>query len=163
MRSGRELGEARRKCLVDAIECAIREQNNDVAGFQLGRNSVDDCVAAGVQLGVCTSFMESLNHIFGVQAFGIGNALLLVDTGEDDAVSEKKALDQVGLKNLAAESVGAGFQHRPNAAGRVNGPECPEGFADGGGVVSEVVNDGNSVDNGADFKPPFDGFEGGEG
>ena len=41
--------------------------------------------------------------------------------------------------------------------------ECPEGFADGGGVVREVFDEGDAVDFGADFEAALDALEGGEG
>ena len=108
--------------------------------------------------------IESFDDVFRVESLRVGNALLLIDEfGEDYAVGEAEAGDEIVLQDLAAEGVGARLEDGPEARLGVDGAESAEGFADGGGVVGEVVDDGDAGDLGADFKPAFDAFEGGEG
>ncbi len=45
---------------------------------------------------------------------------------------------------------------------RIDGAQGAQGFANGGGVVGEVVDDGDAVDFGADFEAALDALEGGE-
>ena len=95
----------------------------------------------------------------GCKALGFGNALLLVDAGEDDAIGETQAGDELGRENFAAQRVGAGFEHGPEARLRINGTECPESFANGGGVVGEVLDERDAVDLVAHFKAALDAFK----
>ena len=83
-----------------------------------------------------------------MQALGLGNALLLVDAGENHAIGEAETGDEIGREDFAAQRVGAGFEHSPDASPRINGTQCPEGFADGGGVVGEVLDERDAVDLG---------------
>ena len=80
----------------------------------------------------------------------------------DNAVGDSEAFDELGLKNVAAEGVGAWFEDGPEALARVGLAKCAEGLADGGGVVGEVVDDGDSVDDGADLEASLDALETGE-
>jgi len=84
------------------------------------------------------------------------------DAGEDDFVGESEAFDQFALEDVAAEGVGAGFEHGPETAARVRGAKGAEGLANGGGVVGEVVDDDDAVDFHADFKATADAAERGE-
>ncbi len=106
--------------------------------------------------------VERADDLFRVQALGVGNALLLVDAGENDAIGEAQACDQIGLEHLAAQRVGARLQHCPEARLRIDGAQRAQGFANGRGVVGKVFDDGDAADFGAHFKPALDALEGGE-
>ncbi len=110
--------------------------------------------------GVPSAF--SARTTLRVQALGLGNALLLVDAGQNDAIGQAQAGDQIGCKHLAAQRVGARLEHRPKARTRINGAQAPQGFANGGRMVGKVFDDGDAADLGAHFQAPLDAFEGRE-
>ena len=124
--------------------------------------AVDDGVHIGVEFGWSSGGIEASNHIFGVQALGVGDALLLIDAGENDVVGEAQAFDQIGFEHFAAKRVGARLEHGPEARLRIDGAQCAQGFADGRGVMGEVVDDGDAGDLGAHFEAALDAFEAGE-
>ncbi len=161
--SGKKLAQARGKFLIDAVEAAVGEDGDDVAGRELRRDGGDDGIGIGEKLSGRALSVESANDVFRMETLGLGNALLLIDAGEDDAVGEAKAGDEIGGEDFAAQRVGARFENGPEARLRINGAKCAKGFANGGGMVGEVLNDGDAVDLGADFKAALDALEGGEG
>ena len=83
--------------------------------------------------------------------------------GEDDAGGEAEAGDEVGCEDFAAEGVGAGLEDGPEAGRGVDGAEGAEGFADGGGVVGEVVDEGDAANYSTDFEAALDAFKVGKG
>ena len=97
-----------------------------------------------------------------MQALGIRDALLLIDAGEDDAVGKTEAFDQIALEDFAAERIGARFEDCPKARMRIDGAQRAQGFANGGWVVGEIVDDGDAADFGANFETALDALEAGE-
>ena len=106
--------------------------------------------------------LRCADNFFRVQALSLRNALLLKNGGEDDSIGEAEAFNEIGRENLAAQRVGARLEHGPKATRRIDGAECTEGFADGGGVMGKVLDEGDAVDFCADFETALDAFEGGE-
>ena len=127
-----------------------------------GASAVDDGVGVGEKLGGRACGVERADDIFGMEALGLGDALLLVDAGENDAIGEAKAGDEIGFEHFAAQRVGARLENGPEARLRIDGAQGAQGFANGGGVVREVFNDGDAGDLGADFEAALDALEGGE-
>ena len=78
------------------------------------------------------------DDLFGVQALGVGNALLLVDAGEDNAGRQAEAGDKIGFENLAAQRVGARLKDCPEARVGIDRAQGAEGFANGGWMVREI-------------------------
>ena len=93
-----------------------------------GAMAVDDRVGVGEQLGGRACGVEGADDIFRMQALGFGDALLLVDAGEDDAVGEAEAGDEIGRENFAAQRVGARLEHGPEARLRIDGRGVRGGF-----------------------------------
>ena len=104
--------------LIDAVEPAIRQDCDHIAGPQLGNDRVHDRVGIGVQLRGRAGVVEAADHIVGMQALGLGNAFLLVDAGEDDPIRQLQAGDDLGLQHFAPQRIGARLEHRPRAAHR---------------------------------------------
>src|SRR5580700_9919080 len=97
-----------------------------------------------------------------MKALFFGDALLLVDSGENGVVGELEARDEIGGENFAPERIGTRLEHGPEAAVGVDGAEGAEGFANCRGVVGEVFNDGDAINFRADLKAALDALEGGE-
>ena len=99
-----------------------------------------------------------------VQALGGGDVFLLEDPGQSTIWSASERLSTSSRSKTLRRSVlerGSSTAHR-----RVLGyaaRRALQGFADGGGVVREVIDDGDAVDLRANFQPALDAAEGGEG
>lgn len=106
----------RGKFLVDAIEAAIGEKGNDVAGSETRRDGVDDRIDIGQDFGGSALRVERANDFVGMEALGFRNALLLVDAGENNVVGEAEAGNEIRREDLAAESVGARLEYGPRDA-----------------------------------------------
>ena len=98
----------------------------------------------------------------GMQPLGVGNALLLIDAGQHDAVGQAQARDQIGFEHLAAQRVGARLQDCPQTRLGINGAECPQRLANRRRMMRKVFDDGDAADLGAHLQPPLDAFEGGQ-
>ena len=157
-----KLAQARGELLIDAVEAAVGKNGDDVAGRELWREGGNDGIGIGEKLSRCALSVESANDVFRMETLGLGDALLLIDASQRDAVSEAKAGDEISGEDLATEGVGARFENGPEARLRINGTKGAKGFANGGGMVGEVLNDGDASDLGADFKAAFDALEAGE-
>src|ERR1700761_7947545 len=109
--------------------------------------------------------MKRIHYMLRMQAFAFRNALLLEDGGQQNAVGKSEAFHQLSLEDVAAQSVGAGLENRPEALALIGkGIGLAQGaqrFANRGGVMGKVVDDGDSVDDGADFKAPLDAVKAG--
>ncbi len=70
---------------------------------------------AGMQFGRSARGVERIDNIFRMQPLGIGNALLLIDAGENHAIGEAQAFHQLVFEHLAAQRVGARFEHGPES------------------------------------------------
>ena len=89
--------------------------------------------------------------------------LALEDAGEDDAIGEGERVHEGEFEDVAAESVGARLEDSPEATVGVALAKGAEGFANGGGMMREVVDDGDAVDLCANLEAAFDGAEGTKG
>jgi hypothetical protein len=158
-----ERGEGGGELLVDVAEASVGEDGDDVAGAELRGEVGDDGVGVGVESGGDAAGVECGDDVLRVEALGGWDAFGLEDGGEDDAVGEGEAFDELGFEDVAAEGVGARFEDGPEALAGVGLAEGAEGFADGGGVVCEVVDDGDVVDDGADFETALNALEGCQG
>jgi hypothetical protein len=101
----------------------------------------DDRFHIRAKFGPGSFFIERGDHIFGVQALGVGNTLLLIDAGQQDAVGQAQAGHQIGFEHLAPQRIRARLQHGPQPRLRINRAQRAQRFADGRGVVGEVVDD----------------------
>ena len=140
------------KFFVDVAEASVGEDGDDVSALELWGEGLHDGVGVGVDLGWDGAGAEAGSYVFRVEALGEGDGLGLEDAGEDDLIGEGEGVDEVSLEDVAPESVGAGLEDGDEAAATVAGAQGTEGLADGRGVVSEVVDDGDAVDLGADLE-----------
>ena len=86
-----------------------------------GRDAVHDCLHIGEEFSLGTGLIQRANHIFRIEPLGFRNPLLLVNPGENDAVSQAQALYQITFEHLAAEGVRTWFEDRPQTRLRING------------------------------------------
>ena len=70
--------------------------------------------------------------------------MLLINASEDDTVCQTETFNQLVLEDFAAKGVGARLEDGPETRLRIDGAQGTQGFADGRGVVGEVVNDGDT-------------------
>ena len=90
---------------------------------------------------------------FGGIEPGDGVKLVLPgDFGDVDAVGGGEGLSQFLLKDASPGGVGAGLEKGPQSASRIAAPERGDGFPEGGGVVTEVVHQGDSAGLGPDLE-----------
>src|SRR5208282_5972109 len=99
--------------LIDAVEGAIGEDGDHIAGFEPWHDSVYDRIDVGAEFGFGSHCVEGTDYVFRVQTLGVWDALLLIDAGQDDAVGEAQALYEFGFQYLAAKSIRTRFQHCP--------------------------------------------------
>src|SRR5579859_7629067 len=97
-----------------------------------------------------------------MESLGGGDFLRLINTGEDDLVSKREAVDEFALEDVAAEGVAARLENGPEAAGRIGRTQGAEGFADRSGVVREVVDDRDAVDFSANLEAAANRAKGGQ-
>ena len=84
-----------------------------------------------------------------------GYPFRLKDSGDDYLVGNGQALDQLFLKNFAAQSIGAWLKDGPETRRRIACPQGAQGLGNGCGMMSEIVNDGDAVNLGFDFQAAF--------
>jgi len=148
---------------VDAAEAAVAEDADDVAALDVLRDVRDDGVHVREVGGVFAGGFQIEHQLFRVEAFGGGDLLEARDGGDDHGVGIGEGGGQFILKNIAARGVAAGLEDGPELLLRVFDAQGAQGFADGGRVVAEIIDDGDAAGDAANFHAAFDAFEGVEG
>src|SRR5258708_7529712 len=90
-----------------------------------------------------------------VEALGFGDGLGLEDVGDYDFVGDGKALREFVLEYVAAKSVGARFKDGPQPPAGITRAQRTQGGGNRGGMMSEVVNQGDAVDFSFHFETTF--------
>lgn len=67
------------------------------------------------------------------------------------------------LEDGTAGGVGSGFEDGPKTLAWVLVAHCLKSLGNGGGVMAEIIDDGDSAGCAADFLAALDAFEGGDG
>jgi hypothetical protein len=97
-----------------------------------------------------------------MQALGGRNLLRVKDRSEDDLIGEREALHQLGLEDVAAKSIRARLENRPETPSGIRGAQRAQSFANRRRVVREVVDDGDTVDLSANLETATDTAKSGE-
>lgn len=148
--------------VVDVIEGAVGEGDDDVSWLGVGGSELCELAGIGGEVSDFAEFAEVLDELVGVEALVWRDFFGAVDFGDEDASGEVEGGGEGVLENVAAGGVGSGLEESPDAGVGELVVEGGEGFADGGGVVSEVVDEVDVVDEGDGFEAAFDAAEGGE-
>jgi len=144
--------------LVNAIKSAIGEDRHHVAGFELRRDFVDD----GIHIGRSTLGFQphsAPGRPLPGSAAPPRNALLLKDSGQDDAVGPAAGSQSDRIPAPCAAACSSAAPNGPQAGVGINRTQRPEGFADGRGVVREVFDHRDASDLGAHLQPPLHALE----
>src|SRR6185312_4266711 len=156
------LAEARRQFFVNATKAAVGKNGNDIASAKLRGDRSDDRVGVGEEFSFRATFLERLHDLVGLETFLFRNTMLLIDVGEYDAIGEPQAFHQIAGQNFAAQRIGSRLEHGPEARMRINSAESAQGFADGGGMVSEIFNHSDIGNQRTGFQPSLHALEGGQ-
>ncbi len=144
---------------MDAVEAAVAEDNDDITGFCKRFEARDDRVGCGfVESGFAGGGYVG-DDALGVEAFGGWELIQSGDLGDEDSIGLSKGGGEVVLKDGAAGGIRPGFEEGPQANSSEFFPEPGKRFADGGGVVSEIVDDGDAIHGAADFLASADALK----
>jgi len=103
-----KLTEPRWQFLINPVKSAIGEDGDDIAWLEARGNSIDDCIGIRQQLGLQdigilrAIRIKRLDDVFRVQPLGVGNALLLIHTCQNNVVGQAETRHQFLFKHLAA-------------------------------------------------------------
>ena len=100
LQAWKALAEARGKFLIDAVEAAIGENGDDVAGRELRRDGGTIASASARSSAWRACRVERADDFFRVQALGFGNALLLIDASEHDVIGERRLATRSAASTL---------------------------------------------------------------
>ena len=119
----------------------------------------DDLVGGWEVIRLDASGANIRHELGGIEAF-LGRHLLEPgDLGHDHALGQAQCLGELDLKVVTARGVAARLEDGPDPALGESAAKRLEGLADGGGVMGEVVDDGDAVDFAANFHPTPDALE----
>ena len=144
---------------MDAIETAVAEYDDDITGFCEGLEARDDRVGGGFVESGFSCGSDVGDDALGVEAFGWRELIQPGDLGYEDSIGLGKGGGEVVLKDGAAGGVRTRFEEGPQANGSEFFPEARKSFADGCGVVAEIIDDGDAIHGAADFLATADALE----
>src|SRR6185437_13953560 len=109
--------------------------------------------------GALAGMVDARDNRVQVEAFAFRYGFRAKDASDHHFVGGGQGLRQLVLQDIAAQGVGAGLQDGPQAAPGIAGAQSLDGFGDGGGVVGEIVNDGDAVHFGLHFQAALHALE----
>src|SRR6185437_16914982 len=94
-----------------------------------------------------------------IKALGFGDRFRSEDARHHYLIRSGQRLRQIVLQHVAAQGVGAWFENGPQTSPGIAGAQSLNGLGDSGGVVSKVVNDGDTLNLSFNFQSPLHAFE----
>ena len=82
----------------------------------------------GMQFGRRSRGVEGVDNVFGMQALGVRDALLLIDAGQNHVIGETETFNEIVFEHFAPQRVGARLQHGPEARHRDRRNAARAGF-----------------------------------
>ena len=144
---------------VNATETPVRHDDDYIAGVQLPGQRFDDLICAAAKLRRDTAAAKLIAHLFRIQPLSGRYFVLAKYFGQDYAICTRQRVDEFSLKDAAAQGVGARLEQRPEPAARETGTSRAKGFANGGGMMREIVHNDNTADFANNFHTPPHTFE----
>ena len=148
---------------MDAVKAAVAEDDDDVPAARAFGDVVDDGVGVGQVVRFLAEHFQIFHELHGIEAVAGGELFQAGDLGEDHDTGIGKGVGQFVLEDVAPGGVGAGLEDGPDFFRGIFDAQGLEGLADGGGVMAEIVHNGDAAGDALDFHATFDAFEGVEG
>src|SRR5579875_2029953 len=106
--------------------------------------------------------VEGCDDILGVQTLGCGDLLGMKHTRKDHLVRYRETLHQLAFEYIPAKRIGTGLKHGPEAPAEVRRAQRAQCLANRSGMVSKVVDDGDTVHFGSHLQPTPHALESGK-
>ena len=119
-------------------------------------------VSVGQYARSFSALLDLAHHAIHVEPLRFRNRLRLEDGCEDDLIGEREAARQRILQNVAAHGVRTRLKHDPETSTMVARAQSTNGLLDRCRMMRKIVDDGDAVDFGFDFKAPLYATECGE-
>ena len=145
---------------MDAVEAAVAENDHDIAGFCQRLEALNDRVGGGFVESRFASGCNVGDDLIRLEALVFGQLVEAGDLRNKNPVGLGKSFWQVVLKHGASGGVRSRFKESPQTDGAEFFAKPGERFADGGRVVTEVVDDRDAVDCATNFLAAADALEG---
>ena len=148
--------------LVNAAKASVGHDNDHIVGSGFCIDIGDDLIDFGEGDGACSSVFEVFDDLFNVKAFFGGGFIIKVRPTKEGNIAGIEATGEVILEDIAAGGIAAGFKDSPDAAFGEAFADGLCGDADGGGVVSKVIDEEEVADLGDDLLSATDAAKAGE-
>jgi hypothetical protein len=148
---------------VYASKSAIAEDTNDIASLDVCAHMANDSLDVRQVISSLSFSLQLLHKSRRIKALCWIEKLEPGDLGNNHRIGIGKGRDQFALEDISPGSVGARLEDRPDFLLRVFNPQCAQGLANRGWMVSEIINHGNPAGYAADFHSSLDSFEGVKG
>ena len=102
------------------------------------------------------------DDFFGMEPFVFRELVQPRDSRDENSIRVVEGGRELVLENRPPRGVRAGFEDRPDPRGSIFGTEPGKRFADRGGMVAEIIDDGDAANRAANFLSAFDAEEGGQ-
>lgn len=161
--SGRRFAEALQQFAMDAVKAAVGKDADDILGTGIADEMLHDGVGVGKIGSGFAGESQVLHEAIRVEAILRTQLFKAGDLGDDDAIGTFKGVDEFLLEDISTGGVGAGFEHGPESAPGEPDAQGAQGFPDGGGMMTEIVDDRDAAGVPPDVHAACDALEQVEG
>src|SRR5271167_1791105 len=144
-----------RKLFINSTKAAVGKNGDYVSRAQLGSNEFHNGVSIGNNTGTAALLPGLGGYSLNIKALRFRDSIGLKYVGHNHIICYSETLREIGLKHVAAQRIGTRLQNRPKFRSRIASAQSGKSRGNRGGVVREIVNDGDAVNHGANFKAPF--------
>ena len=133
--AGKLLSQGNEQLVVNAAEAAVAHDENHVVRVHVGHHMGHDVIHILTHVGIGAGGLDVGQQFIFVQPLLGGEALVVLDGGDDGEVSLGQGLGQLALEEVADGGVAAGFEEYPQAAFREALAQAGNGQPDGGTYI----------------------------
>ncbi len=145
---------------MNSAKTAVAENANHVIFSRFRAKTVHNVIGCRQVKSRFSSLLQASDKAVWIETFMRLKLFQASDLSNKNAIGHSERFGQFVLKNIAASGVGSRFEHGPDTLAWKTNAERPHRLANRGGMMREIVDDGDATAHTAKFEPPFDAFKG---
>src|SRR4051812_25485810 len=144
---------------MNATEAPVTEDTNDFTALHAFGHMGDDRIHVGQVRGTFSFALEVLQKARRIETFLGRTQFEACNLRNDHGIRIREGVRKLALENVAPGRVGARLEDGPDFLRRILDAQRAQGLAYGSRVMAEIIQDGHTPGDAADFHAPLDSFE----
>src|SRR5438477_47051 len=145
---------------MDPAETAIAEDADHISSVRTLFDMFNDGIDVGKVGANFSAGLDVLHQALRIEAFARRDLLQSRHFGNYHPISVFERRRELLLENISASGVRARLKNRPNPLAWKPHAQGPQGFANGGWMMAEIIDDGDPAADPANLHSTFNALEG---